>query len=186
MSESFALIGATLALIHPSLFAAGMNAMAKLAAGVVTCKEPKLIKEVMKLWPLPFNAFSIISNRQTVHHHDVQGMLSNYDLLTTFRLYNDGHFKVPALGMRFVYNPGTLMGISGKILLHGVVSVSGDQICIASYFHEKLMERIGMHETRYTTREDFIKFSLTSQSVNNKLVKCKTELCRSLEMEYTL
>ena len=148
-------MGATLALIHPSLFAAGMNAMAKMGVGLITCKEPELIKEVMKLWPLPFNAFSVISNRQTVHHHDVQGMLSNYDLLATFGSYNDGRFEVPTLGMRFVYNPGTLIGISGKILLHGVGSVSGDRICIASYFREKVMERIGMHESGYTTREDF-------------------------------
>ena len=155
MSESFALMGATLALIHPSLFAAGMNAMAKMAAGLVTCKEPDLVKEVMKLWPLPFNAFSVISNRQTVPHRDVQGMLSNYDLLATFGSYNDGRFEVPAVGLRFVYNPGTLIGISGKILLHGVGAVSGDRICIASYFREKVMERIGTHESGYTTREDF-------------------------------
>ena len=123
MSESFALMGATLALIHPSLFAAGMNAMAKTAAGLVTCKEPELVKEVMKLWPLPFNTFSVISNRQTVSHCDVQGILSNYNLLATFGSYNDGCFEVPAVGLRFVYNPGTLIGISGKILLHRVGAV---------------------------------------------------------------
>ena len=148
-------MGATLALIHPSLFAAGMNAMAKMAAGLIACKEPDLVKEVMKLWPLPFNAFLVISNRQTVPHRDVQGMLSNYDLLATFRSYNDKHFEVLAVGLRFVYNPGTLIGISGKILLHRVGVVSSDQICMASYFREKVMERIGIHESRYTTREDF-------------------------------
>jgi hypothetical protein len=51
MAESFALMGATLALIHPSLFATGMDAMAKMAAGLVKCKEPDLVKEVMKVWP---------------------------------------------------------------------------------------------------------------------------------------
>jgi hypothetical protein len=157
MAESFALMGATLALIHPSLFATGMDAMAKMAAGLVKCKEPDLVKEVMKVWPLPFNAFSVISNRQTVPHRDVQGMLSNYDILTTFGSYNDGRFEVPALGMRFIYNPGTLVGISGKVLVHGVASVSGDRVCIASYFREKVMERIGMHVTGYTTRQDFEK-----------------------------
>ena len=155
MSESFALMGATLVLIHPSLFAAGMNAMAKMAAGLVTCKEPDLVKEVMKLWPLPFNAFLVISNRQTVPHHDVQGMLLNYNLLTTFRSYNDGCFKVLAVSLRFVYNPGTLIRISGKILLHGVGVVSSDWICITSYFQEKVMERIGMHESESTTHKDF-------------------------------
>ena len=108
MSESFALMGATLALIHPSLIATW---------------EPDLVNEVMKLWPLPFNAFLVISNRQTVSHCDVQGILSNYNLLATFGSYNDGCFEVPAVGLRFVYNPGTLIGISGKILLHRVGAV---------------------------------------------------------------
>jgi len=155
MAESFVMMGATLALIHPSLFAAGMDAMAKMAAGLVKCKEPDLVKEVMEVWPLPFNTFSIISNRQTVPHHDVQGMLPNYNLLATFGSYNDGHFEVPALGMRFIYNPGTLLGISGKVLIHGVASVSGNRVCIANYFREKVMERIGMHVTGYTMRQDF-------------------------------
>ena len=170
MVESFALMGATLALIHPSLFAASMDAMAKMAAGLVKCKEPDLVKEVMKVWPLPFNAFSVISNRQTVPHRDVQGMWPNYDLLATFGSYNDGRFEVPALGMRFVYNPGTLLGISGRVLVHGVASVSGDRVCITNYFRENVMERIGMHVTGYTTRQDFEQrfIHLTKRSIESK------------------
>ena len=45
--ELFALMGATLTLIHPILFAAGMNAIAKMAAGLFKCKELDVVKEVM-------------------------------------------------------------------------------------------------------------------------------------------
>lgn len=47
-------------------------------------------------------------------------------------------------------------------------SVSGDQICITSYFPEKVMERIGMHESGYITREEFKNRLSISQSVNKE------------------
>ena len=99
-----------------------------------------LEEEVRQLWPSPFTAFSIISNRETESHRDAKGFTPFYDIVTTLGDYTDGRFEVPAIGLRFQYNPGTMIGICGKVLSHGVSEVEGDRFCLVQYFHRKVLD----------------------------------------------
>jgi hypothetical protein len=137
---SLALLGAVLALIHPQLAVRGFSILRGIQNGEIINVATNSLREERVLWPSPFSAFSILSNRATLLHRDGKGLAPFYDIVTTIGDYVDGRFDVPGIGLRFQYNPGTIIGICGKVLEHGVPEVDGDRFCIVQYFHKKVLE----------------------------------------------
>ena len=140
--DSLALLGAVLALIHPQLAVRGFSILRGIQNGEIINDATNSLRQERVLWPSPFNAFSIISNRSTQLHRDGKGFAPFYDVLTTIGEYTEGWFNVPGIGLRFQYNPGTMIGICGKVLAHEVAEVDADRICIVQYFHKKALEVI--------------------------------------------
>src|SRR5277367_4804795 len=66
-------------------------------------------------------------------HRDGKGFAPFYDLVTTVGYYTGGRFEVPGIGLRFKYDPGTIMGLCGKVLGHSVAEVDGDRFCLVQY-----------------------------------------------------
>ena len=141
--ESSALIGAFLSVIHPELYAIGRAALIQLANDPNQVKEPLDLLEVLKVWSIPFSSISVISNRQSPFHRD-NARKPWYDVLATFGNHKNGVMELPGLGMRLLYNPGTMVGISGKIVRHGVAACEGDRVCVAYYMKDRIHERLGL------------------------------------------
>ena len=137
--ESLALIGAVLGVIHPRLAMQGLSILRGIQSGAIRNVATDSLGPVRRLWPCPFTAFSIISNRETDLHRDGKGFTPYYDIITTLGHYSDGRFEVPGIGLRFQYNPGTIVGICGKALAHGVAEVDGIRYCLVQYFHRSVL-----------------------------------------------
>jgi hypothetical protein len=141
--ESLSLLGAALALIHPSLAVRALSILRGIRSKAISnAATDTLAEDTAELWPCPFTAFSIISNRETKLHRDGKGFAPYYDITTTLGHYTDGTFEVPAIGLKFKYDPGTMIGICGKALAHRVEEVEGDRFCHVQYFHRKVLDLI--------------------------------------------
>jgi hypothetical protein len=140
--ESLCLLGAVFALIHPQLAAIGLSVLRGVQQNLIRTATTQSLGPVRQLYPSPATAFSIISNRETYLHRDGKGYSPYYDILTTLGNYRGGRLEVPGIGLRFKYNPGTIVGLCGKVLAHGVGEVDGDRFCHVQYFHRSVLDVI--------------------------------------------
>ena len=129
------LLSAIIRAIHPQLFQMGMEAMHHLGSHTD-------LSDVIKLWYSIFNGVSVISNRETPTHRDNLSQCQWYDLLTTVGPYEEAILELPGVGLRFKYASGTVVGLCGRILRHGVSVADGEQICVAHYMRENVQRRL--------------------------------------------
>jgi len=52
--------------------------------------------------------------------------------------------NLPTVGLQLPYPSGTVVGLCGKILRHGVPECEGERICVAYYMRDKVHERMGV------------------------------------------
>src|SRR5215510_13654244 len=102
-----------LKLVAPDLYIAGWNAVKK--SMDQHCDQPNVM-----LWPCAFSSISVIANRKTIVHRDSGGWPACYDLLLAGGNYGIGTLDVPDLNAKFIYKPGTVIAISGKVLRHSI------------------------------------------------------------------
>ena len=48
------------------------------------------------------------------------------------------------VGLQLPYPSGTVVGLCGKILRHGVLECEGERICVVYYMRDKVHERMGV------------------------------------------
>jgi hypothetical protein len=136
ISDTSFLLSSIIRIMHPQMFQMGLEAMNKL-------QDQEDLQEVLELWTSIFNGVQIISNRETPVHRDFQTRPEWYDLLVTVGPYQNIFFELPGIGIRFVYNSGTVIALSGKVLRHGVMEADGERICTAYYMRENVQRRLG-------------------------------------------
>ncbi|KII89585.1 hypothetical protein PLICRDRAFT_61359, partial [Plicaturopsis crispa FD-325 SS-3] len=138
MAESFAVINAVMAIIHPNLYDAGRETLRRMH----TCPEASSLAPVLHKWASIFNGAAIISNRETPIHRDNFSRAEWYDLLATVGRYRNAVMEIPVAGLRLDYSGGTLVGIAGRILSHGVSRADGERLCLAFYMRDNVQERM--------------------------------------------
>lgn len=99
------------------------------------------LQDTLKQWTSVFNGMSVIGNRETPCHRDNNSRAEWYDLLATIGPYRSAIMELPGIGLRVRYDPGTVMGLSGKIVLHGVAECDGERVCYAYYMRDTIHER---------------------------------------------
>lgn len=122
-----------MAVIHPELYNAGRKTLTRLRDAAEI--QPQ---DVLKRWTSVFSGVSVISNRVTPSHRDRQSSHEWYDLLATLGDYSDCDMKLPGLGISLEYGPGTVIGLSGMVLEHGVPKFDGDRVCYAYFMRDKV------------------------------------------------
>lgn len=144
-------LSGVLSIMHPELYQLGQQAMCKLretseATGApwVPCYENDRLQEVLEIWGHPWTALSIMVNRATPYHRDTNGRNPWMDLMVTVGEYEHGRLELPGLGVRLEYNPGTIVGLCGKVVVHGAAEVEGDRACLAYYMRNGVHERLGI------------------------------------------
>lgn len=133
-TDTNALIGVLLSLVHPDLYAMQMEVLKELRGGKLEVNNGAHMHTLFNHWSTPFTAFALIVNRETQCHRDTQGGQTLLDVLATFGRYSSGRLNVPLLGSRFVYNPGTSFVLPGHLLEHGASRAHGERVCLASFF----------------------------------------------------
>jgi hypothetical protein len=135
MSESNAILSAILAVIHPQLYRAGRETLNRLRQ----CDQIQL-QDVLGKWTSVFSGVSVISNRITPAHRDLQSRHHWYDLLAALGSYRNCNLELPGLGLSLEYGPGAVIGLSGMMLEHEVPKFVGDRICYAYFMRDKVHE----------------------------------------------
>jgi hypothetical protein len=136
-----ALVGGILSIIQPELYELGRDALQHLYQHPDMTDTPDILLRVLDIWHSPFSALSVVSNRVTPLHRDMQGRPEWYDMLVALGDYEHGRFALPALGLICRYNPGTILAFSGKIFQHGATCV-GNRACIAYYMRDNVHDRL--------------------------------------------
>jgi hypothetical protein len=130
--------------MHPELWAAGYECMGAL-------KESYATPELFEDWVLPFNAVSIVSNRESLFHRDNDTRPEFLDLLVSCGFYEKCVLEKPGLGLRFFWPPGSLSAFSGKLIRHGVSAADGERAALALYMRDSVQEKFGVKSPSWTT-----------------------------------
>ena len=54
--------------------------------------------------------------------------------------YQNCNLDLPGLGLSLEYGPGTVVGISGKVIEHAVHSFDGERVCYAYFMRNNVHE----------------------------------------------
>jgi hypothetical protein len=141
LTESSILLSSIVRVIHPTMFDMGMKSMRVM--GLMTD-----LLQIVELWYSIFNGVQVISNRETPVHRDHNSHWPWYDLLTTVGPYQNAILEYPGMGLRFWYGSGTVVGLCGRVVRHGVSEADGERICLAHYMRENVQRRL---DSRYAS-----------------------------------
>ena len=119
--------------MHPDLYTAGINVLKKLHE-----RKTKPENEVLPLWNTPFSGVSIIGNRTTPLHRDMQTRHQWYDLLASVGPYTGASMVLEDVKIVFANPPGSLTAICGSTLRHAVHDFQGERVCYAYFMRESV------------------------------------------------
>ena len=139
-----AFTGGLLSIIHPEQYLLGRMALLEVANRPEECSAPDDIMSALGLWASPFTGVSVMVNRVTPVHRDVQGRDSWMDLLLTVGPYTGCRMEFRSLGIRAVYDTGTVVGVCSKVVPHAASEWSGERACIAYYMRDNVHARLGI------------------------------------------
>ena len=115
------------------------------------------IAEVARHWPSAFPGISVISNRASICHLDINGHKEWYDFLVAAGTYKKCWFRFPGLDLRLEYLPGTVVALNGRILRHEVVEwEGGDRVCYAHWVKPTLLRALSIKFPSWVTQSEYI------------------------------
>ncbi|KIJ12178.1 hypothetical protein PAXINDRAFT_14951 [Paxillus involutus ATCC 200175] len=112
------MLSAALAIMHLDLYVAGRESIIKLYKEQGP-QDPEMAA-LLECWPSVFLASSVIVNHETPFHRDHNSRVQWFDLLASIGCYPGSVFDMPTLGTACYYPPGSVIGISGNLVHHGV------------------------------------------------------------------
>ncbi|KIO03580.1 hypothetical protein M404DRAFT_107466, partial [Pisolithus tinctorius Marx 270] len=132
MSDTNALLSVILHVIHPQMYVDGREAL--ICLGKQAEQRADLdMSSILPIWSSTYSSMSVMVNRATCYHRDINGWDPWYDMLVTVGDYPPLDFVIPMLNLQLRYNPGTIIAFSGSALEHGVGAVDSDRACLAYY-----------------------------------------------------
>ena len=134
ISESNGVLSAILSVIHPKLYDAGLETIKRLQ------NTPEIAQDALSRWASVFSGVALISNRTTPSHRDGSSRVNWYDILVTLGRYRNCHLELPGLGVSLEYGPGTVVGLSGQVIEHGVPNYEGDRVSYAYFMRDNVHE----------------------------------------------
>jgi hypothetical protein len=122
----------------------GLVALLAQAEQPTKVKEADLYVSLLQYWSSRFSGMSVISNQECLIHRDVQARKPWYEILATFGDYTYGRMELPSLVLWLEYDPGTVIGLTGRVVPHGVANSTGNRVCLAYYMRDSVHERAGV------------------------------------------
>lgn len=149
------LIDGIASLLHPKQYRAQKLVLNQLRAQKDQILHGHLLKDILPVWPTAFNVVGIISNQLTPAHRDVGGSHAALDILMPAGPHSNGRMTLPGLGMALEYHPGTLVGMSGRVVRHAA-TVTGDRACIAFYCRENILKALNVEVWDWVNVSEYI------------------------------
>lgn len=141
--EMSAFVGAILSVIHPDLYESGIKSLEAIAEKPEHIRESEEdVLDILRIWGSPFNVLSVISNRECPFHRDVNARIPWYDILCSFGTYTGGRMELPGFGIRLAYDPGSMVGLAGRVVRHGVSEAEGERVCLTYFMRDAVQEKL--------------------------------------------
>lgn len=138
MSDSALVLSAILAVVHPEQFELTLKSLEAL------CKDESFA-DIAEQWAFAFNAVSVISNRETPEHRDRgSGGHGIFDLLLSIGGCSRTVLELPGIGLRLIYDSGTIVLFSGHVHLHSVSASERERMAIACYARKAIYHKFGL------------------------------------------
>ncbi|KII83157.1 hypothetical protein PLICRDRAFT_119745, partial [Plicaturopsis crispa FD-325 SS-3] len=152
------LINAVTALIAPDLYDIGREAIERLKTG----DHLQTKHSNVSLWPSVFSGIEVISNRITPNHRDCDGTFEGYDLLLSGGSHSHAEMFLADLGANLAYQPGTVVGLCGKLLRHEVADwKGGERVCYAHFMRDAVHSRLGVRRAKWVEENIYHKLMST-------------------------
>ncbi|KIK74429.1 hypothetical protein PAXRUDRAFT_175730, partial [Paxillus rubicundulus Ve08.2h10] len=136
-----AILSATLMFMHPDLYALGRETLLRLASST----QEEDMQQIILEWSTVYLVVSMIVNQMTAFHRDLSCQVQWLDMLATIGGDPDLHIELENFRVRLAYSPGTVVGLSRKVLQHGVPASVSDQVCLAYHMRDNVQEGLGVH-----------------------------------------
>ena len=131
-----AITGGILSIIHPQQYFIGRSALLELAQRPDCVCYMSDVKNILTVWASPYTGLSVVVNRETPVHHDVQGRHPWMDMMVTYGPYHGARMELRSLGVQLSYKSGTIVALCGKVVPHAVSDCTGEWACIAYYMRD--------------------------------------------------
>lgn len=147
--------------ISPRLHGAASKAMDEVrwgqpSEGSTTWGQSE-ISEVARCWPSVVSGISVISNRASLCHTDINGLKEWYDFLLTAGTYNECVFRLPDLELELEYLPRTMVALNGRVFRHEVVGWSGgERVCYAHWVRPTVLKALSIDIPSWVTQSEYI------------------------------
>jgi len=151
-----AIIGGILNIIHPELYSIGIASLKAISERPREIKKGTQLPKVLRVWGSPFTAITAISNRDTPYHRDNGAAHPWFDILVALGKYKNGRMELPGLGMRFMYDPGTVVALVGRVLQHGTIC-PGDRACIAYHMRSNVVTELGIQGPSWANESIYLR-----------------------------
>jgi hypothetical protein len=110
-------------------------------------------------WPSSFSGFQVIVNRTTPQHRDSKSDAADYDLLVSAGRHHSAWLSLNDINTRLSYQPGTVVLLCGRVLLHGVDDWEGkDRVCIAHYVRKAIHRRLRLPTHNWVEMENYLPY----------------------------
>jgi hypothetical protein len=155
MEDTTSFIGAVVSVINPAVFQTGLRFIGALERQPHLITKRENLNGLLACWTSPYSSASLMSNRDSPLHRDRSGEFSTMDMLLTVGNYTNGRFHVPGLGYEFMYTTGTVIGVVGRVLMHGATA-SGERVCYAQWNKQNVLATLNLPETKWVCVDDLV------------------------------
>lgn len=147
MKETNALISGIFRMLHPHQFNNGMNLYEE-------WRRIPNMADIAQQWASSFTAFQVINNRTCPPHTDRGASYGALDVLTAIGDFKGGHICAPNLPVDFAQEPGSVLALATRTILHGVEPYEGNRISIAWFMKDDVMSWAGQPQTTWMHKDD--------------------------------
>lgn len=151
LQDTFALLDAVTAIIHPALHAAAVQVRAAIMENT-----DEAMQAYLEAWNCVFTGVSIIRNRECPPHRDPSTRAPWYDLLVTYGQYTNCQLGLQDIGTTLEYQSGTVVAVCANVLRHGVEHFSGDRTCYAFFMRRDVFRLAGIPAPDWMLYRDYL------------------------------
>ncbi|TFK60470.1 hypothetical protein BDN72DRAFT_779372 [Pluteus cervinus] len=143
MQSTFEVVNAMSRILHPKQHEIGRSAINRLRKTPTILKDPVAGKLGLLHWTTVFSAIAVILNRSCPYHRDAQSATEGLDLMLTVGEYDGAFMQLQPLNVQLLYNPGTVVALSGPLVRHRVSCHKPGRLCLAFYMREAVHQKVG-------------------------------------------
>ncbi|KAG2105106.1 uncharacterized protein F5147DRAFT_806112, partial [Suillus discolor] len=145
LQRSGIIISAALRVMHPDLYWAGMATQVRLGEWAAKYELDEMSHH-LRHWTSVFNVVSVICNRRMPPHRDPK----SFDIMTTAGIYQPVIMDFMNLGIKFLYDSGSMLASSCRLVRHYMNVEEGNRMVTAWYMRDSIHNFVGTPSTEYS------------------------------------